>query len=213
MSALAHNALTETLAAFDGDPLGGGQSPGASGATTSVRGQPAAFFRRRSVPTIPNAGAAVTKDTDVMENFRIEATAPALAAGLRAYDETLHRAPVAVPTARPEPRYFLEILQQWECVVRSVREAEFVATLHDITDPTKVDEDASFSVRDVAASDRALLQPGAVFYWTVGYEENASGQVQRISRIRFRRLPAWTRRERAEANRVAIELAALLPRP
>jgi hypothetical protein len=108
------------------------------------------------------------------------------------------------------PDYRLQLLQQWECVVRSIDREEFVAILHDMTDPSKAEEEAIFPLEEVPDSDRAFVEPGAVFYWSIGYRTSSAGQKDRISQIRFRRLPTWTASERREARARASEFEELL---
>jgi hypothetical protein len=55
-----------------------------------------------------------------------------------------------------------------------------------------------------------LMASGAVFYWSVGYRETLWGQRERVSAIRFRRLPAWTTSDLDEVRRKAKQLAALI---
>jgi hypothetical protein len=109
-----------------------------------------------------------------------------------------------------DPDYRLQLLQQWECVVRSVGEHDFVAILHDLTDRAKGEEEATFPLEEVADSDRAFVEPGAVFYWSIGYRTSSSGQKDRVSQIRFRRVPTWTASERRRAEAKAAELEELL---
>ena len=55
-----------------------------------------------------------------------------------------------------------------------------------------------------------LLAPGAVFYWFVGRAVSNYGQVERISTIRFRRLPMWTARRLERGTERSRGLAATL---
>jgi hypothetical protein len=82
------------------------------------------------------------------------------------------------------------ILQRWEGVVSEVREDEFDARLTDLTSPRAPEEQATFPMSEISASDEPLVEPGAVFYWYIGYEDKVGGQRERTSGIRFRRLPA-----------------------
>jgi len=70
------------------------------------------------------------------------------------------------------------------------------------------EEEAEFPLEELDPEDLALLEPGAVFYWSIGYLERPTGRIK-MSEIRLRRLPAWTPREIEEAEAVADELAAL----
>ena len=93
------------------------------------------------------------------------------------------------------------VLAKWEGRVDEVREAEFIATLSDLS--TNQTERAAIGFDELSRSDRALVTPGAVFYWSIGYKDAVSGQRSRESLIRFRRLPQWTKKDRDDA----IELA------
>jgi|CXWL01.1.fsa_nt_gi hypothetical protein len=110
--------------------------------------------------------------------------------------------PVRVPrnTYAAEPR-FLQ-LQKWECTVLEVKEDGFTARLIDQTGNTS-DEEAEFSLDEIDEEDRDLVEAGAVFYWSIGYKDRSSGR-ERISTIRFRRLPVWTPKE----LRIAAQEAA-----
>ncbi len=102
-------------------------------------------------------------------------------------------AQLLIPTA-PPVRHPFSLLQQWEGVVStSPKDGEFAATLRDLTHPALVEEQATFFLEQVPLPDRGLVLPGAVFYWSIGYEDTATGTRRTISVLRFRRLPAWTR--------------------
>jgi hypothetical protein len=47
-------------------------------------------------------------------------------------------------------------------------------------------------MQEFALSDRPLLEPGSVFYWSIGHETTAGGQLCRVSEIRVRRTPVWS---------------------
>ena len=84
-------------------------------------------------------------------------------------------------------------LQEWEGEVVSVSGNEFVAYLHDLTQESPREE-ASFQIDEVSEEDRTLIRTGAVFYWIIGYK-TARGQRTTESFLRFRRLPAWSKRD------------------
>lgn len=100
-----------------------------------------------------------------------------------------------------------EVLQQWEGVVASdaAHGDQFRAVIRDLTCPANPEEEVELSVDEVSPSDRPLMVKGAVFYWTIAYETTAEGQLKRVSLLRFRRLPVWTRgqidRARLRAHR------------
>lgn len=112
-----------------------------------------------------------------------------------------------IPRAgRLEDRF--ELLQKWEGQVESVSREQFVARLFDLTDPSRPVEVASFDVAELAAEDRPLLTPGAVFYWSMGYQVERSGQKMRVSFLRFRRLPSWTKEELSALGKVSPRIEA-----
>lgn len=77
-------------------------------------------------------------------------------------------------------------LASWEGAVLEVVDTHFVAEVIDLqTDERAI---AEFEWSDISSSDRPLCEPGALFYWSVGYEIKESGQRSRASIIRFRRL-------------------------
>lgn len=103
------------------------------------------------------------------------------------------------------PRRF-EILQQWEGTVTSIEQDAFWADLRDLTVPSNPTEIVELPIDEVAISDRLLLQPGSVFYWSVGYETSSGGQIRRVSEIRLRRTPVWSRRALEAAKSLGQEL-------
>lgn len=74
----------------------------------------------------------------------------------------------------------------------------FTATLTDTlgSGPTEV---AEFSLEELSPFDVPLVVPGAIFYWNLGYRIAPGGQRSRESVIRFRRMPRWSVKDRAEA--------------
>ena len=54
-------------------------------------------------------------------------------------------------------------------------------------------EEVVFDMEEISPADHDLLQEGSVVYWNIGYLDQASGR-QRVSELRFRRLPIWTKR-------------------
>jgi hypothetical protein len=84
----------------------------------------------------------------------------------------------------------------------------FIAVLEDLTSEGE-NEEAEIPIEEVPASDRGLLEPGAMFYWCIGYLDRVGGQRMRASEIRFRRLPAWSERELSRARKEAEELTEL----
>lgn len=91
------------------------------------------------------------------------------------------------------PRRRFRLLQQWECVVNEVAEDSVWAEITDLTDRSRADEVVELPLDEFPLADRELLVPGGVFYWAIGYEHTKGGQVRRVSEIRFRRTPKWSK--------------------
>jgi len=75
--------------------------------------------------------------------------------------------------------------QSWIGFVEDIGENDFKAKLIDKNSPDTY-EIATFDQDEVSPGDNKLLTRGAVFYWSVGYENN-KGQVSKQSLIRFKR--------------------------
>ena len=70
------------------------------------------------------------------------------------------------------------------------------------------DQEAKISMNDLDDEEKTLVEPGAVFYWSIGYENRSSGR-RRSSLIRFRRLPAWSEHDLKVAEEEASKLKGL----
>jgi hypothetical protein len=105
-----------------------------------------------------------------------------------------------------QPRFV--VLQKWEGVVLSVGNDMFIARLINQTD-SGPDQEAEFSKDEIDKPDHPLMQPGAIFYWTLGYSDSPGGQRNRISSLRFRRLPAWNK---SDIDTTKLEARSLLSR-
>jgi len=97
-------------------------------------------------------------------------------------------------------------LQEWEGYVTDISEDGFIAELVDITNPETPNEQGDFLISDLRNDDLALLRPGAVFRWIIGYEVTNSGGKRRFSQIIFRRLPQWTQSDISNAASQAKSL-------
>lgn len=135
---------------------------------------------------------------------------PDLPAVVDEQDEVASRVLRPAVWRRPDaPKDAFHALQRWEGVVTTIEEETFVARLTDLTSEGP-DEEVELPLADVPGEDRDLLEPGAVFYWAIGYRDEASGQRQRVSALRFRRLPVWSAGELRAAGERAAEVAAAL---
>ncbi|MHB8381884.1 MAG: hypothetical protein ACYDBH_24065 [Acidobacteriaceae bacterium] len=110
----------------------------------------------------------------------------------------------------PNPRLVSRPLQQWEGVVVAITADHFDAVLKDLTSMKRPHERAAFSNDEVEPDDAYLIAEGAVFYWFIGYELSKFGQRKLISKLRFRRLPAWTKGEISAVGRMADEMEKIL---
>jgi hypothetical protein len=111
------------------------------------------------------------------------------------------------PSLRPAQEHF-RTLQKWEGYVIEVRKDTFLARLTPIVGEG-LDQEAEIYLEEIEKDDHALIEPGAVFYWSIGYLDRPSGR-SRTSVIRFRRLPVWTKRELKIASTEATKLRDLL---
>lgn len=99
-------------------------------------------------------------------------------------------------------------LQEWEGYVLDIQRETFTARLVDKTAQGTVEgEIGEFAISDISDDDRALLRPGAIFRWTIGYQRTKGGTKRRVSDIVFRRLPMWTKSELSESAKRAKDLA------
>lgn len=102
---------------------------------------------------------------------------------------------------------YFDIRQHFEGYVTHIDERTFVAIVKDRANQNNPDEEVTISLDEVAAGDRALVIPGAVFYWYLGYANYPGVPRARQSRINVRRLAGWTEGEISrvydEARRIA----------
>jgi hypothetical protein len=109
--------------------------------------------------------------------------------------------------SRRRPRF--QLLQEWIGRVDSVDETTFRATLTTRAEPDESDF-AEIEIEEVSLDERHLLTPGKVFYWVIGYRDEAYGQRFGVSLIHFRKLVGLSDREREIADDRAAHWADLL---
>jgi hypothetical protein len=116
-----------------------------------------------------------------------------------------------VPVARLGKRAFAP-LSHWEGVVESVSELTFRARLLPFEDGRPLRgrvEYSDFAFADLAEeSDRDLVAPGAVFYWTIGRSRQRSGTLQNASLVRFRRSPPPSQEQKRVARALVEDILA-----
>jgi hypothetical protein len=103
-------------------------------------------------------------------------------------------------------------LNTWECVVMTAPDGsgDFDASLHDLSDPGFVDEMGTFNVCAVPAPDRDLIRVGNVFYFFTGSTIDKFGTIEHVWRLRFRRLPRWSRTDLTRVDAEANDLVEML---
>lgn len=120
-------------------------------------------------------------------------------------EHVAHDPPLIFPKPLPIQEDHFQSLQSWEGIVESATPEAITTRLRDRSKKSP-DQIAEFSIDEISPIDRELVQPGAIFYWDIGYSEDKTGQRLRASLIRFRRLPAWTHKEIEKAKRDSIEM-------
>lgn len=83
-------------------------------------------------------------------------------------------------------------LQEWEGVVLETSAENFIARIKDLTSTENLeDEEVEFPIEEISEHDKPMLHAGNIFRWSIGYMISG-GTKLRVSKIHFRRLPAWT---------------------
>lgn len=75
--------------------------------------------------------------------------------------------------------------QQWEGTVVGVGPDSFTAILKDRLNLEAPEESVDIFLEDVSEADLKLVAPGALFYWSIGYEDTDRGRENK-SIIKFR---------------------------
>lgn len=93
--------------------------------------------------------------------------------------------PASTPKALSRTSHFIR-LNAWEGAVTERFDTYFDAEVVDLD--TSERAMVEFDLDEIAEDDIQLCEPGALFYWSIGYEVKAGGQRSKSSVIRFRRL-------------------------
>lgn len=96
--------------------------------------------------------------------------------------------------SRPITHGYFKTIQQWQGVVEEINTDSITVKLYDKTGESS-QALAEIYLNEISESDKPYLRPGAIFYWHVGYSDCVSGQRTKASRIIFRRLPQWSKKE------------------
>ncbi|MFD7698026.1 hypothetical protein [Streptomyces sp. NPDC059805] len=86
---------------------------------------------------------------------------------------------------RKDSKQFIP-LARWEGTVLERYDSYFVAEVIDLN--TDESATAEFDLAELTPGDVHLCEPGALFYWTIGYDVKEGGQRSRVSVLLFRRL-------------------------
>lgn len=77
--------------------------------------------------------------------------------------------------------------KEWVCRVESVDDGFFRAQLTSRESPGDLEE-AEIDIEEISPRDLPYLKPGAIFYWVIGYRDEANGGQRRgVSSLHFRR--------------------------
>jgi hypothetical protein len=119
--------------------------------------------------------------------------------------------PIAVlPKQKYSPKTYVS-LGKWEGYVIDSYDNFFLARITDLKEEHG-DEEVEIFFDEISDDERKLVRPGAIFYWSIGYEKE-KGTVKRSSIIRFRRLPKWTKSDIDKAKKIKSELENFLNVP
>ena len=163
----------------------------------------ATFFS--DVDTVPSPASVSTGAAPASIGSPVSAPT-ALGAETRAEPLTVDVASLSIVTPTP-----FTLLQQWEGIVAEQPTADdFVATLRDLTAPSRPEERATFPLDQVPLADRGLVVAGAVFYWAIAYEDLPTGTRRTVSELRFRRLPAWSKNDMRRVKKGVERLKDIL---
>lgn len=105
-----------------------------------------------------------------------------------------------------------EVLQQWRGYVLEKGKDSFIAVLENTSNPARPDEQVEIAMEQLSESDIPLVEEGALFELVI-LARLAGAERQRLSFIRFRRLPRWTASELRRVDEKAEALGRRLEIP
>ncbi|MCU0693015.1 MAG: hypothetical protein MUF54_16590 [Polyangiaceae bacterium] len=166
----------------------------------------------------PGTPATSTAPPDDQDPFRPQASPPvpsrllldqqraaARSESELVWNEDIDAANVWVLPRKTQRAVRFQLLQQWEGTVAEVDGDGFIAHLRDKRDPDASLERATITLDELADHDLPLVEPGAIFDWTIGYLTQPHGQKTTESTIVFRRMPRWSARDLQRVKRDAAE--------
>jgi hypothetical protein len=173
MSTSLHDAPAVIFEGLGGYPVGGTMFAGVVGFVV-----PSSSPRPRTTPLLETMPPTGTSDSKT----------------LNAEERSTDLEPVAVP---PLPSFQpTTTVGLWLGSVERVEAESLIAHLVDL-EHGRPEEVAEFDLAEVAEDDRALVRPGATFFWSITRVRTESGRVEQRSELRFRRLLPPSEQERA----------------
>lgn len=127
-------------------------------------------------------------------------------------DQSVSKSPdilLRLPSLK-ESKWKVTVLQRWVGRVERVEDVSFLAVLNDVTNSQNPLEEVELDIAEISPSDLSLLVAGAAFYWSIGYQDTPGGQRQRVSVLRFARLPQLNKTDVDRVFEQADRLAASL---
>lgn len=117
--------------------------------------------------------------------------------------------PAETPKKEVHPEEGAAVIQAWEGTVLEIHGKTLRTRLH-----AKVgqidDHVADIDMEWVSPQDLDLVQPGAVFYLTLARKLTRGRSIQNSQELRFRRLPAWSKRDAEKIHQLGADLFAKL---
>jgi hypothetical protein len=137
-----------------------------------------------------------------------EVTTSDLGTARKTQSSAEHTPPRGIRFAAPRAKHRLMGFvteQRWQGYVTNVEGEKFHAQVYD-TSPEYKDEieEVEFEREEVAELMRDLIVPGAIFFWDIGFQVEASGQRLRQSIVSFPMIPFYTKKQRLEAKERAM---------
>jgi hypothetical protein len=115
--------------------------------------------------------------------------------------------PTELYKTKAHPEEVASVIQIWECTVLEVNGQTLRARLHAKVGQIE-DHVADIDMEWVSPQDLDLVQAGAVFYLTLSRKLTRGRSIVNSQELRFRRLPAWSRRDAEKIRRVGADLFA-----
>ncbi len=180
-----------------------------------IRKDPEGFFSSEFLEPITRRDMALLESYDHADS-PVGRSFENLAHRFRSDSELFTRPSAEIPKFTAfdgKPRDVLTAHQEWEGVVTKVCSESFEAMLRDKTAGDQESKEvAEFDIGlMVSADDLELLKEGAIFNWVIGTEVKKEGTKRKVSFIKFRRLPAFTAADFAQARSFANEMMELFP--